>query len=138
VCDENDNVIGILGTAFALRDDEAYLSATYLEYFSGLRSEQIESVVWAVRASDLNVGGKAGFVIGNVGEILIASADRNHKIRIVYEPSADNMAHSAVRRWPTDDAELLEILAAETWAELVLNSAVKEGQAAAPDSAANE
>jgi len=131
--DENDNVLGVLGLAFKLRDQEPYLSATWLEYFPGGRAEQVKAAVWAIRASELRPGGKSGFAIGNVGAILRVCADRKHKIRIVHEPEDDNKAHVAVRRMPRDDADLLEILAAETWAELVLNRDIEPGQQAATD-----
>jgi hypothetical protein len=36
-----------------------------------------------------------------------------------YEETADK-AHVAVRRWPEDDAELFEELAAGVWGELVM------------------
>ncbi|MGT2502529.1 hypothetical protein ACVOMS_20245 [Bradyrhizobium guangxiense] len=35
--DEEDNVIGILGAAFRLRDEEDYLSATWAEFFPARR-----------------------------------------------------------------------------------------------------
>jgi hypothetical protein len=35
--DEHENVIGVLGAAFRLRDGEQYLSATWAEFFSGGR-----------------------------------------------------------------------------------------------------
>lgn len=131
--DENDNILGVLGVAFKLRDGERYLSATWLEYFPGVRNERIKAAVWAIRASDLAPGGKSGFAIGNVGAILSVCADRKHKIRIIHEPADDNKAHVAVRQMPRDDADLLEILAAETWSELVLNREIEPGQQAAPD-----
>ncbi len=134
--DENDKIIGVLATAFALRKGESALSVTYLEYFPGSKMEQIRGAVWAIRASDLGAGGKSGFATGNVEAVYNTCINRNHKIRIVYEPVNDNKAHSTVRRLPRDDAELLEILAAETWAELVLNSDINPGKATAPDNPA--
>lgn len=130
--DDNDNVLGVLGVAFQLRHGEKVLSATWLEYFSGERDEQIIAAVHAVRASDLKPGGKSGFAIGKVGVIATACANGGHKVRIVHEPGADNKAHVGIRRMPRDDAELLEILAAEAWAELVLNSQIPAGSAPAP------
>lgn len=134
--DENDNVIGVLGVAFKLRDSESYLSTTWLEYFAGNREEKIVSAVKAIRASSISPGGKSGFAVGNVGSIIAACAARNHSIRVVHEPEDDNKAHASVRRMPRDDGELLEILAAEDWAELVLNSEIEDGAEAAPDTEA--
>ena len=129
--DENDNVIGILGEAFRRRPDENALSATWLEYFSGSRQKQVTSSVRAIRASR-SVGGKSGFAVGNVIAISKACAQRNQKVRIIHEPIKDNKAHASVRRIPRDDLELLEILATEAWAELVLNSSIPEGSEPAP------
>jgi hypothetical protein len=130
--DENDDVLGVLGVAFQPRLGEKALSATWLEYFPGEREVQITAVVHAVRASDLKPGAKSGFAIGKVVVITAACANRGHKVRIVHEPRVDNKAHVGVRRMPRDDAELLEILAAEEWAELVLNSEIPAGSAPAP------
>jgi hypothetical protein len=49
--DENDEVIGVLGEAFRMRDSDKSLSTTWLEYFGGSRNEQIVAAVRAIRAS---------------------------------------------------------------------------------------
>lgn len=121
--DENDNVLGVLGEAFKLRDKEKALSATWLEYFSGARDTQITSAVQTIRAS-IRTGGKSGFAIGKVAAINAICVNRHSKIRIVYEPMCSNKAHVGVRDLPRDDLELLEMLAAEAWSELILNSQV--------------
>ncbi|MFK5978692.1 MAG: hypothetical protein QM488_07380 [Rhizobiaceae bacterium] len=131
--DENDVVVGILGTAFQLREQEKYLSTTYLEHFSAPKTQQVISAVHAIRASDLKVGGKAGFAIGMVSDIQGTCLSRNHKIRIISEPENDNKAHVAIRQFPTDDSELLELLSADAWSELVLNKDVESGEVAASD-----
>jgi hypothetical protein len=59
-------------------------------------------------------------------------------VRIVHEPEDDNKAHAAVRRIPRDDELLLEQLASEAWAEVVLNSAIEEGAEPAPDQPSKE
>lgn len=130
--DEKDNVDGILGAAFRLRDDEKALSATWLEYFPGERPAQVTAAVQAIRASTLKVGSKSGFAVGEVGAIKAACASRGHKIRIVHEPEDDNKAHVAVRQIPRDDAQLLELLATEAWAELVMNAQIPVGGVPAP------
>jgi hypothetical protein len=134
--DENDNAIGVLGAAFKLRDDERYLSTTWLEYFAGSKSEQITAAIRAVRASRLNVRPKSGFAIGRVGAIAATCAEHNHSIRVLHEPVDDNKAHAAVRRMPRDDDELLELLAAESWSELMLNAKIPDGAEPAPHSEA--
>ncbi|MGO9485155.1 MAG: hypothetical protein ACLPX9_11310 [Rhodomicrobium sp.] len=124
--DENDNVLGVLGEAFKLRPDEKSLSTTWLEYFAGDRSTQVTAAVKAIRASNLKPGGKSGFAIGNVESVASACADRKHKIRVIHEPEDDNEAHTSVRRFPRDDPELLELLAAGAWSYLVLNVNVEK------------
>jgi hypothetical protein len=134
--DEDDRVIGLLGVAFKLRSDEKFLSTTWLEYFAGPRAAKIRAAVHAIRASKLKPGGKSGFAIGNIGTIIGACAERRYKIRIVHEPQDDNKAHASVRQFPPEDLELLELLAADAWSELVLNSEVPPGAHPAPGSSA--
>ncbi len=44
-----------------------------------------------------------------------------HKIRIIHEPEDDNKAHTALRGWPRDNDDLLNLLADEAWSSFVLN-----------------
>ena len=125
--DENDNTIGVLGAAFKLRDNETYLSTTWLEYFAGAKCDQIAAAIRAVRASRLGVASKSGFAIGRVGAIVSTCAERGRNICIIHEPEDDNKAHAAVRRMPRDDDELLELLAAESWSELILSARIPDG-----------
>lgn len=136
--DENDNVIGVLGIAFKMRDVDTYLSTTWLEYFSGSRSDQIISAVKAMRASNLTIPTRSGFAIGNVRRITdtAAAAEKAYRLRILHERADDNKAHVAVRRFPRDDMELFELLAIDAWSEVVLNSDVPAGEIPAPDTPA--
>ena len=136
--DENDTVIGVLGEAFKMRRVDTYLSTTWLEYFAGARAEQITAAVRAMRASSLTIPTKSGFAIGNVGKIAATAeaSEKAYKLRILHEPADDNKAHVAVRRFPPDDIELFELLAIDAWSEVVLNSAIPEGEAPAPDAPA--
>jgi hypothetical protein len=118
---ENDEVIGVLGEAFKMRDSDKSLSVTWIEYFPGDRSEQIAESVQAIRASKLAVKPKSGFAVGQVGAIQRQCSARNYKIRIFHEPEDDNAAHAAVKSLPRDDMELLEELASGAWSECVLN-----------------
>lgn len=121
---ENDEVIGVLGEAFKMRDSDKSLSTTWLEYFLGSREEQIIAVVRAIRASKLEVKPKSGFATGEVGAIQAECAARNYKVRILHEREDDNEAHAAVRSLPRDDMELLERLATGAWADFILNKTV--------------
>jgi hypothetical protein len=118
---ENDEVLGVLGEAFKMRDSDKSLSVTWIEYFHGDRGEQIAASVRAIRASKLEVKPKSGFAVGQVGAIQNQCAARNYKIRILHEPEDDNPAHAAVRSLPRDDMELLEDLALGAWSDYVLN-----------------
>ena len=121
-----------------MRKVDTYLSTTWLEYFRGARADQITAAVQAMRASNLNIPTKSGFAIGNVGRVAAAAAasEKTYKLRILHEPTDDNKAHAAVRRFPPDDIELFALLAIDAWSEVVLNSAVPEGEIPAPDAPA--
>jgi hypothetical protein len=122
--DEHDNVIGILGAAFRLRDDETYLSATWVEFFPGPDHRyQLEAAVRAIRASKISVRPKSGFAVGCVSEIKKACINdpKQHKLRIIHEAETDNPAHAALRGWPRDNDDLLNLLAEKVWCDPVLN-----------------
>lgn len=118
--DEDDNVLGCLPAAFALRDEEEFLSVTWCEYFAGAPDEQLRCAIEAIRNSDLRVGRKAQFAVGLVGAIRARAESRSgaRKLRIIHEPESDNAAHSAIRHWPRDDDELLDLLAQDEWSSL--------------------
>ena len=136
--DADDNPVGILFSAFQRKPGEEGLSVTWMEYFAGSREDQVVGAVQAIRASNIKPGGKSGFAIGNVGAVKAACADRKHKIRIIHWPEDDNKAHAELRQFPTEDRQLLDRLAAEVWAELVLNASIAKGEKAAPEQAAIE
>jgi hypothetical protein len=121
--DEDDNVIGVYGIAFRLRDDEEYLSATWMEFFPGTKGVCIQAAVNAIRASKMSVSPKSGFAIGNVKTIknTCAADKRKHKIRPIHERLDDNHAHAALRGWPRDNEDLLNLIADDIWNETVLN-----------------
>jgi hypothetical protein len=134
--DDNDpeKVVGVLGEAFRLRAvDNGVLSSTWVEYFAGAPSEKLESAIKAMRASNLEIKTKSGFVVGEVSAIAKTASDKGYTIRVLHEPEDDNKAHVAVRRWPNDDMEFFELLAADAWSTLVMNSIVSPGEIAAPD-----
>ena len=123
--DENDNVIGILGKAFAPRDDEEGISSTWLEYFQGNQTTQIIDAVHKYRKC-LDIRPKSGFAIGKVEDILSACNQDNTRkeTRVVYLPNNCNKAHVEVKPMPSNDALLLELLATEAWSQLKLNSTI--------------
>lgn len=125
--DEDDNVIGILGAAFRLREDENYLSATWAEFFPAhSHHDRVVASIRAIRASNMDVRPKSGFAVGCVGEVkrTCLNDPRQHKIRVVHEAEDDNPAHVALRGWPRDNDDLLNLLAEEVWCDRVLNASV--------------
>jgi hypothetical protein len=124
--DEDDNVIGVFGAAFRLRDDEDYLSATWAEFFSGDYNSRIAAAVRAIRASNIKVTPRSGFAIGVVALIKEACLNdpKQHRIRVIHEAADDNPAHAALRGWPRDNDDLLSLLADEVWCETVLNASI--------------
>ena len=122
--DGDDNVIGVFADAFKLRPTERNLSATWLEYFSGSRDEQITSAVQIIRRSRLKPKPKSGFAIGVVARISEAATKHKESIRVLHENEDDNPAHAAIHRWPRDNDDLFDELADEVWNEIVLNKSV--------------
>lgn len=120
--DENDNVIGVLGEAFVLRDGEEGISSTWLEYFPGDQTSQIMQAIHKNREC-IKVKPKSGFAIGKVGNILSEcnKNSKSKKTRVVYMPNNCNKAHIEVKPMPHNDALLLELLASDTWSQLILN-----------------
>jgi len=123
--DDADNVIGFLSQAFALKPDEESLSVNWLEYFGGDRKTNIRYSVLEFRRT-YKVGKKSAFGIANVKQIKdTCSATAGVRVRVVYEPSRKNPAHSGIRRLPRDDLTLLDALAVDAFSELVKNSDVQ-------------
>jgi hypothetical protein len=62
-----------------------------------------------------------GFAIGNVSSIKEACSAFGLKIRVIHEPADDNPnpAYTAIRRYKSDDIELLELLANDAWSEVI-------------------
>jgi hypothetical protein len=116
--------ISVFGDAFALRENETYLSAGWVEFFSGNRSSQLSQVRNAM-AAVREVKRKDALAVMNVGKILDAARTRSLRVRVLHEPSAANPAYSAIRGIPRDHQELLEALVAETIVDLVLSETLR-------------
>jgi len=127
--DEDENVVGVLGAAFRLRDNEEFLSATWAEFCKGkTHDECVSAAVKAIRASKVEVKPRSGFAIGRVRKIkdVCFAESRLYKIRVIHEREDDNEAHVAVRRWPKDNDDLLELIAEEAWNIILLNKDVQD------------
>lgn len=116
--DENENVLGVMGAAFALRDGEEQLSVTWCEYFGGMGDECLRCAVEAIRSSR-SAGSLARYAVVKAEDVTTFMQERNVKVRILHEPEESNPAHSVVTRWPRDDFDLLEQLAGDVWCTTV-------------------
>ncbi len=116
--DESDNVLGFLAQAFNLKPGEAYLSASWVEYFEAEPAHQVAAAA-AHFATIYDVKKKDRFALGNVGNIKAACAEMGAPVRVTREPLNGYEAHSGVRQFRDDNDDLLELLAAEAWATVV-------------------
>jgi len=112
--------IGLFTDAFKLRPDERDLSASWIEYYSGMnRAEQIAATITAFKSA-ISVKKSAAFALGNVGKIKAACSRYSVNVRVLHEPDPPHLpGHVAIHRYRDDDAELLSLLADTIWSEVV-------------------
>ena len=116
---EQEGKILILPQAFSLRPGEKYLSTTWMEHFAGTKKQRVKLITEVMRKRR-SVSAKDGFAIGNVREIKGACLEFGIKIRVNHAPKSWNAAYSSVNNYVSESQELLSLLAAEAWADLVL------------------
>lgn len=132
--DMDDNVIGVLGAAFKLREKEKYLSVTRVEHFAGNHTDKVHKSIREIRKY-YKVKPKSHFTVGNVSKIKAIYKEKQKKqVRIISFPTTTkllmdgsiykNDSHAAVYNLEQNDDELLEFLAEEIWSELHPNSSV--------------
>lgn len=127
--DENDNILGFLPQAFALRPIEESIksiSVNWLEYFDGDHATRTKKSIRGLRTTK-PIGGKSAFGIGNISNIKEICKKNGALVKIVYAPTDDNPSHSVIRHLPKDDLSLLRALATDAFCEIVLNADVEEG-----------
>ncbi|UWR30185.1 hypothetical protein K3758_01165 [Sulfitobacter sp. W002] len=117
--DEDDNFIGPAPSAFACRPAEEYLSVTWCEYFGGEAEQQLRCAIEALRNSEMDVKPKACFCVAKVAEICAVIAGAGKAAKAVYHPTDDNLAHAGLYGVQAEDAEIMALLADETWAEFL-------------------
>lgn len=117
---DGDRVIGCFPQAFELRPGEKYLSASWLEFFSGTAEEKKAAVIAAVSAARA-IKASHGFAFGIVSEVKDACSCHGMKVRIIHEPDKKNPnpAYTAIRNFRSDEIELLQLLASEAWCDVV-------------------
>jgi len=109
--------IGLLPQAFELTPDERGLSASWLEFFGDPASAQ-PAAAMAEFAAVYDVRKNDRFACGAVGDIKAACGRFNLKVRVVHDGDG-HPSHASVRRFGGASLELLDLLAAEAWAEIV-------------------
>lgn len=113
--DEDGNVLGVLPQAFEHRENESYLSVTWLEHFIPEYEQALIEATAAIRRQ-LTVKPKDGFTTGRVGQICDICEPFDVKVRILHDPvPPKNMGHSALRGLKSGSLELLEMLAADAF-----------------------
>jgi hypothetical protein len=109
---------GIFPQAFELLPkDDGYLSASWLEFFAGSPINCLAGIA-AFLAKTRKVTAKQAFACGRVGDIKEACSEYGLKIRVLHEPEEDNLAYTAIRRYQSDNHELLDLLANDAWATI--------------------
>ena len=114
--DENDQILGFNPQTFQLRDQEDYLSASWVDYFkpaAGSLSQALESF-----SRRRTVKAKDRFALGIVSRIKDACGQHGLRIRVTREVEPGFDEHCGLRQY-RNVAELLDLLAAEAWAQIV-------------------
>lgn len=119
--DENDNILGILPQAFALRDGEDGLSVNWVEHYEGSFDEQIVKTVQDIRVT-VKVGPKGAFGVSTVIAVKETCKNTTKSIKVVYWPNSKNPSHTLIRHLPAEDIALLDALSKEAFSELIHNS----------------
>ena len=119
--DEDGNVLGILPQAFAHRDGEEFLSVNWLEHFKQDRTSNLSRCVDAQRAT-LDVGKNCVYAVAVVEKVKQVCASKQKTVRIVYQPTKGNVAHSALHVRHNEDLNIMSDLALEFEKEMHPNS----------------
>jgi hypothetical protein len=85
-----------------------------LEFFGGSHVSCVAAIA-AFLAKTRTVTAKQAFACGRVGDIKEACSEYGLKIRVLHEPEEDNLAYTAIRRYQSDNYELLDLLANDAW-----------------------
>ena len=122
--DEDGNVLGILPQAFAHRNDEDFLSVNWLEHFKKDKASNLRDCVDAQRAA-LGVAKNCVFAVAVVGRVEQVCMKKQKAVKIVYQPTKGNVAHSALHVQHNDDLNVMSDLALEFEKEMHPNSKFK-------------
>ncbi|MBL8706993.1 MAG: hypothetical protein JNM30_19220 [Rhodospirillales bacterium] len=115
--------MSVTALAFTLRDDEEYLSGSWLEFFDGASlSDRLARAVEDI-ACYRKVYPKDAFAVLNAGRIRSCGTAKDRRLRVRSEPAVQSDAYAVIRGLRPEDMSLLEILAIEAVinAQLVKN-----------------
>ena len=115
--DEGGRPIGFFPEAFKLRPNENYLSATWLEYFSGERTQQLMEAIEAKKKGGLTIKRSGALSISNVGSFKSICSQNGARVRVIHETDLTNPAYASIRDYPREHDSLFSLLADD--AELV-------------------
>ncbi|MDK2769810.1 MAG: hypothetical protein KYX69_19075 [Sphingomonas sp.] len=114
-----DALVGIFPAAFELREvDQGALSVTWIEYFGGRSASHCAKAAAQIQKSFKKSKASQVFAIGNVGAIKESGNKDKCAVRVSHEPTANNPAHSSIRRFTNENEYLLSLLASEVFTDL--------------------
>lgn len=134
LCEKNDagEPIGFYPQAFSLKVQpdgslEEYLSAGWVEYYEGVdHPTRVKAAIAGFGKRERpKVGANARFALGNVGRIREACRSHSQTVRISHEPLPNFESHASIRQFNSASSELLDLLAADAWAEM--HKPIKKG-----------
>lgn len=119
LADANGNPLRVFPKAFALREDEEYLSVTSIDFFGAAAPQNLKDAANAVRESQdsKKLSGNGAFVVATVDATSECCQRHGHKVRILEEPVENNEGHVAIRRFPFEVGQLHDELANDTFSE---------------------
>lgn len=117
---DTDEFMGILGTAFSVREsDKGGLSLTWLEHYGPHERSTVEMAASAFRDTlrEKKLGGKSYFAVGLAGLTRTTAAQYDKQIRIVHAPDGPNTGHVELHRFSDEDRRLLDALSLEVYVD---------------------
>ena len=107
--DENEEVVGVFPAAYELREEEPFLSLSWLEHFdmkNGDPQIQMEN------SFSLKLSKNAVLATHKLGKFSAYCEKFGSKVRILHEPElGGNLSHVAVRQYPRENTKLFAVLA---------------------------
>lgn len=127
--DAKGKIAQIAPQAFELREDEEYLSVTWLQCFGADRVTHLPAATEAVKNSQTSksLAKNSAFAIAQVALMAATCLEYGAKVRILQEPEDDNVGHVAVRRFPAEASDLHVALASDLFGERYTYQEILDG-----------